>query len=117
MRLLPARHALVAKRPPLSRVVVHPQGAVDETTKYPTERRQPPRDLAIAALAGRQHGVVSLAQLVNLGLSPEAVRSRVASGRLHRVHRGVYAVGHSILTDKGRVKAATLAFGARCAAS
>lgn len=46
----------------------------------------------MAFVAQRQHGVVTLAQLVALGLSPSAVRARVRSGRLRRLHRGVYAV-------------------------
>ena len=29
------------------------------------------------------------------GLSPEAIKRRVRAGRLHAVHRGVYAVGHA----------------------
>jgi hypothetical protein len=35
----------------------------------------------------------------------------VASGRLHRVHRGVYAVGHTIIDWRGRFLAAVLACG------
>lgn len=68
-------------------------------------------DAHIAALAFEQHGVVSLAQLVAIGLSPSAVRDRVASGRLHHIHRGVYAVGHARLTREGRWMAAVLACG------
>jgi hypothetical protein len=66
---------------------------------------------AIATLAARQHGVVSLGQLVALGLTPSAVRDRVASGSLHRIHRGVYAVGHPHITARGRRMAAVLAYG------
>jgi very-short-patch-repair endonuclease len=43
------------------------------------------------------------------GLSEKAVRVRVGAGRLHVIHRGVYAVGHAGLTKHGRWKAATLA--------
>lgn len=39
------------------------------------------------------------------------VKARVDAGRLHRIHRGVYAVGHSKLTLKGRWMAAVLACG------
>src|SRR5262245_18144150 len=66
-------------------------------------------DADIAALAARQHGVVATRQLAALGLPQRAVSHRAAAGRLHRVHRGVYAVGHPILTDNGRRMAAVLA--------
>jgi predicted transcriptional regulator of viral defense system len=64
-----------------------------------------------SGLAGRQHGVVSRAQLVALGLSEEAIARRMKSGRLHRLHRGVYAVGHTSLSQEGRWLAAVLACG------
>lgn len=49
-------------------------------------------DAAIARVAARQHGVVSRAQLRAAGLAPSAIERRVLSARLHRVHRGVYAL-------------------------
>jgi very-short-patch-repair endonuclease/predicted transcriptional regulator of viral defense system len=70
-------------------------------------------DHAIAAIAEVQHGVIGLWQLTALGLSGSGVRHRVAVGRLHRVHRGVYAVGHGRLTRRARWAAAALAFGPR----
>jgi predicted transcriptional regulator of viral defense system len=79
--------------------------------KYVRFRDEPPRDLAIRPLAERQHGVVSLAQLKAVGLGTDAVGKRVAAGRLTRVHRGVYAVGHARLTGHGRWMAAVLAYG------
>jgi len=63
----------------------------------------------IADLAFAQHGVVALDQLLEFGLSARAVRDRAAAGRLHRVHAGVYAVGHDRLTRDGRYMAAVLA--------
>jgi len=39
------------------------------------------------------------------------VRHRVAAGRLHRIHRGVFAVGHRALTGEGWCMAAVLAGG------
>jgi very-short-patch-repair endonuclease len=69
-------------------------------------------DLAIARLAGAQYGIVTRAQLLGLGLSDDAVDRRVARGRLHIVHRGVYAVGHPVLKVEGRWIAAVLAAGA-----
>ncbi|MDP2710248.1 MAG: DUF559 domain-containing protein [Solirubrobacteraceae bacterium] len=57
-------------------------------------------------------------QIVELGLSASAVRSRVAVGRLHRVHTGVVAlVPPALLTRKGRIAAATLACRPGSAAS
>ena len=70
-----------------------------------------PIDEVIAALAARQHGVVARAQLVALGLGHRAIDHRVACGRLHVVHHGVYAVGHRRLTRRGHWMAAVLAAG------
>jgi len=66
-------------------------------------------DRAIVAIAAKQHGVISLAQLLALGLSERAVQARAAAGRLHRIHRGVYAVGRPDVTIKGKWMAAVLA--------
>ena len=66
-------------------------------------------DLPLARLAANQHGVVSLAQLCGLGFTANAVRQRAKRGRLHRIHRGVYAVGHAGLSHQGRWMAAVLA--------
>jgi very-short-patch-repair endonuclease len=78
----------------------------------PGRELQPPRvDMALAALAARQHGVVSSAQLLTLGLDTRAVHHRAATGRLHRIHRGVYAVGHESLSFDARRMAAVLACG------
>jgi very-short-patch-repair endonuclease len=70
-----------------------------------------PIDGAVAQLARDQHGVVSRRRLRGLGLSDDAIDRRVAAGRLHRLHRGVYAVGHTRLTGHGRWMAAVLACG------
>lgn len=67
--------------------------------------------LGLAALAARQHGVVTLAQLSALGHSRSAISRRVAAGRLHRLHLGLYAVGHVAVTADGRDLAAVLACG------
>jgi predicted transcriptional regulator of viral defense system len=65
----------------------------------------------ITALAERQHGVIAAPQLYSLGLSETQVRTRAGNGLLHRVHRGVYAMGHARLTSEGRWMAAVLACG------
>jgi predicted transcriptional regulator of viral defense system len=69
------------------------------------------RELALADLAGRQWGVVSRRQLHRLGYSPAAIGRRVADGRLQRLHRGVYAVGHASLRREGHLYSALLAVG------
>jgi predicted transcriptional regulator of viral defense system len=74
------------------------------------ERAIPP-DKVLARLAANQHGVVSLDQLRSIGIGPEAISRRVRAGRLHRVHRAVYAVGHHRLSPEGKWKAAVLACG------
>jgi hypothetical protein len=66
----------------------------------------------LAALAKRQHGVVSIRQLLGpLGYSKAAVSRAAAAGRLHQLHQGVYAVGHTSLSPHGRCLAAVLAAG------
>ena len=67
---------------------------------------------ALAELADRQHGVVSIRQLTGpLGYSRSAVDRAVRAGRLHRLYRGVYAVGHTNLSLHGQCLAAVLACG------
>jgi very-short-patch-repair endonuclease len=61
--------------------------------------------------AAEQWGVLSLDELRACGLSREAVSVRVRNGLLHRIHRGVYAVGHANPPLEGRWLAATKACG------
>jgi hypothetical protein len=63
------------------------------------------------ALAAGQHGVIALFQLYELGFTLSAIKHRVATGRLHPVRRGVYAVGHPNLTREGEWMAAVLSCG------
>jgi very-short-patch-repair endonuclease len=64
-----------------------------------------------AELAAGQYGIVSQRQLIKLGYSQSALRRDVASGRLHRIHRGVYAVGHTGLSPQAECLAGVLARG------
>jgi very-short-patch-repair endonuclease len=72
-------------------------------------RGQGAPDGDIACLAASQGGVVSFAQLRTLAMSADAIDRRVRIGRLHPLHRGVFAVGHPLVGVKGRRWAAVLA--------
>jgi very-short-patch-repair endonuclease len=77
----------------------------------PKERDNSRPDGTIARLAANQHGVVTTAQLLGAGLLASGITDRLAAGRLHRIHRSVYAVGHTRLSERGRWMAAVLACG------
>ena len=91
-------------KPPWSEAQHIGQPGVDFCSELPSEA-------AIVALAERQHGLVTLPQLQLHGLGKAAVAKRAKDGRLHRVHRGIYAVGRPSLTNRGRWMAAVLAYG------
>jgi very-short-patch-repair endonuclease len=69
------------------------------------------RSAAAWRLARAQHGVLALRQLSALGFSEKAIRHRLRTGRLHRIYRGVYAVGRPDLSREARWMAAVLACG------
>ena len=81
-----------------------------------------PFEKRLAAVARRQHGMVSHAQLRKLGLGSGGISKRVRSGRFTRMHRNVCLVGQAPPTRRGRFMAAVLACGEgavlshRCAA-
>jgi hypothetical protein len=62
-------------------------------------------------LASRQHGLVTIAQLHAARLDDRAIARRVADGRLHRIARGVYAVGHVALSREAHLLAAVFGAG------
>jgi very-short-patch-repair endonuclease len=51
-------------------------------------------DERISTIAGAQRGRVSRRQLLAAGIASNTIDRLVRSGRLRRVHRGVFAVGH-----------------------
>jgi very-short-patch-repair endonuclease len=69
------------------------------------------RDVGVAELAARQHGVVRHDQLRTLGFGASAVQRAISAGRLHPLYRGVYAVGHPAVSPEGRRLAAVLVCG------
>jgi predicted transcriptional regulator of viral defense system len=74
-------------------------------------------DRRLARIAARQHGLVSRRQLRAVGIDDGGIKRRISQGRLHRVHQGVYAVGHPRLTREGRWMAAVIACGQRAVLS
>jgi very-short-patch-repair endonuclease len=71
---------------------------------------------AILCLAATQHGVVTRAQLLAVGVPPDTVDRRIACKLLVPLHRGVYAVGLPV-SVRGRALAALFACGADAAVS
>jgi Transcriptional regulator, AbiEi antitoxin/Protein of unknown function (DUF559) len=76
------------------------------------EEVTPRADVRVAKLAARRHGVLNAAELRACGLTAQAIAYRVSIGRLHQLHRGVYAVGHASPTLDGCYLAAVKACGA-----
>lgn len=76
-----------------------------------SERTGRARGRAIAALAARQRGLVTRAQLLRIGLTRDAIDNWVKSSRLHGLHRGVYLLGHARPTEGAREFGAVLACG------
>lgn len=68
-------------------------------------------DRVVARLAEGQHGIVAYAQLIQAGMSGNGISRRARRGQLHRLHRGVYAVGHRPVSRRGFWMAAVLACG------
>lgn len=66
---------------------------------------------SIATIAERQHGIITTSQLLADGCSSEVIRGLARRGLLHRLHRGVYAVGHCALPQRATWMAAVLACG------
>jgi hypothetical protein len=60
---------------------------------------------------------VARRQLIEQGLTPRMIERRLESGRLLALHRGVYALGHLRLSQRGRWLAAVLACGPAAALS
>ena len=68
-------------------------------------------DAVVSERAAGEWGVLSVSELLACGLSHSGVQRRVERGWLHRLHPGVYAVGHSAVSPEGRFLAAVKASG------
>lgn len=84
---------------------------IDLCDRIGTELPSRGTDEAIATLATAQHGVVARFQLRAMRISDRAITGRLRAKRLHPIHRGVFAVGHTRLSRLGRWMAAVLACG------
>jgi very-short-patch-repair endonuclease len=76
-----------------------------------------PRSRGVWELAHEQHGVVARVQLIELGMNKDAIQHRIERGRLHRLWRGVYAVGRPDVGERGRWLGAVLSCGSTAALS
>jgi len=86
-----------------------PQSAPGNRARIALER--------VLQLAAMQWGVVARWQLERCGVSGSAISRWAASGRLHRIYPGVYAVGHRALPTEGRLLAGILYAGPGAALS
>jgi len=99
---------------PRARCYAVPRAPRNRERVSPRSAEKPARDRpdrAVARVAARQWGVVSLSQLHAAGLSDNEITRRVRDGWLHRMHRAAYAVGHPNLPLEGRFLAAVIACG------
>jgi very-short-patch-repair endonuclease len=71
----------------------------------------------IYQLTAGQHGVATRAQLHDIGVTDDQIRSRLAKGRLERMYRGVYRVGGTRTTTLQLALGACLAVDGLVAAS
>jgi len=66
---------------------------------------------AIARIAGRQDNVIGRDQLLAAGLNRGAIAYRTHTGRMQRLHTGVYLLGPAPPSQMARARAAALACG------
>ena len=85
-------------------------GGVPQPNRITLGNRRKPSPVRL--IAARQHGIVARPQLLAAGLDGSVIDRAVRAGRLHRVHRGVYAaVAPELLTEDGHLVAALLSAG------
>jgi hypothetical protein len=65
----------------------------------------------LARIADSQHGVVTRAQILDIGVTPPGIQRRIRKGLLIPVHRGVYRVGHQAPSTLPTYLSAVLASG------
>jgi very-short-patch-repair endonuclease len=65
----------------------------------------------LSTLARQQYGLITREQLRRVGFGEAGIDERIRTKRLHRLHRGVYALGHDALKSEAYWLAAVLACG------
>jgi very-short-patch-repair endonuclease len=68
-------------------------------------------DRRLSAVAARQYGVITRSQVLAAGIGDTGLEERIRTGRLLRLHRGVFALGHRELRRQGHWLAAVMACG------
>jgi predicted transcriptional regulator of viral defense system len=71
----------------------------------------------VVRVAEGQWGVIHRRQLAACGADDAMIARWIGDGRLHRLHRGVYAVGHPAIPTEGRLVAALFFGGTRATLS
>ena len=95
-------------------VGAHGEGGRCLESRYSNRKSAPRRPGDRRARAQRQHGVCRAPTADRYrACVPSAIQRRLAMGSLHRLFRGVYAVGHRRLSGHGHWIAAVLACGPR----
>jgi predicted transcriptional regulator of viral defense system len=83
----------------------------DKATSVRGGASDPSAPVRVAAIAAEQWGVIDIRQLSACGVGRSMASRWTAEGRLHRVYRGVYAVGHPALPVEGELTAALFHVG------
>jgi predicted transcriptional regulator of viral defense system len=85
---------------------------MSEVTPFTSDYPKQTASVLAADIARRQWGVIAWRQLRRCGVSYAKAHEWRAAGKLHVIHRGVYALGHSWVPIEGRMAAAVLRAGA-----
>ncbi len=93
-----------------------PQRDNEPAAPAPRNVAAPPESIAAGTASG-QGGAIAWRQLRASEVTEAAIKHRAHIGHLHRVHRGVYIVGHKALASTAREHAALLACGPRALVS
>jgi len=86
-------------------------GGVSEVSPSVPTPRERKATLRAGEIAGQQWGVIGWGQLKSCGVSHATADRWRADGRLHPIHRGVYALGHPSVPIQGRLVAAIIHAG------